>query len=82
MKSLTRKLNGKEESAYGLAGLGDLYVSSAGGRNSKMGYYLGQGHLFNKSSKVTTSCTCIWPVYVKLERYVGKILKLPSEGTL
>ncbi len=49
MKSLTRKLNGKEESAYGLAGLGDLYVSSAGGRNSKMGYYLGQGYLFTEA---------------------------------
>ena len=49
MKSLTIKLNGKEESAYGLAGLGDLYVSSAGGRNSKMGYYLGQGHLFKEA---------------------------------
>ncbi len=46
MKILSKKLNGKEETAYGLAGLGDLYVSSAGGRNSKMGYYLGQGHLF------------------------------------
>ena len=51
MKSLTKKLNGKEESAYGLAGLGDLYVSSAGGRNSKMGYYLGQGHLFKEAKE-------------------------------
>ena len=37
MKNLANKLNGKSETAYGLAGLGDLYVSSAGGRNSKMG---------------------------------------------
>ena len=51
MRSLTKKLNGKEESAYGLAGLGDLYVSSAGGRNSKMGYYLGQGHLFKDAKE-------------------------------
>ena len=51
MKNLTKKLNGKEETAYGLAGLGDLYVSSAGGRNSKMGYYLGQGHLFTEAKK-------------------------------
>ena len=51
MKNLTKKLNGKEETAYGLAGLGDLYVSSAGGRNSKMGYYLGQGHLFTEEKK-------------------------------
>ena len=51
MRSLTKKLNGKEESAYGLAGLGDLYVSSAGGRNSKMGYYLGQGYLFKDAKE-------------------------------
>ena len=51
MKNLTKKLNGKEKTAYGLAGLGDLYVSSAGGRNSKMGYFLGQGHLFNEAKE-------------------------------
>ena len=49
MKNLTERLNGKAETAYGLSGLGDLYVSSAGGRNSKMGYYLGQGHLFKEA---------------------------------
>ena len=51
MKNLTKKLKGKSETAYGLAGLGDLYVSSAGGRNSKMGYYLGQGHLFKDAKE-------------------------------
>ncbi len=51
MKYLTKKLRGKEASAYGLAGLGDLYVSSAGGRNSKMGYYLGQGYLFKEAKE-------------------------------
>ena len=51
MKILSKKLNGKEDTAYGLAGLGDLYVSSAGGRNSKMGYYLGQGYLFNEAKE-------------------------------
>ena len=59
MKNLTKKLNGKEETAYGLAGLGDLYVSSAGGRNSKMGYYLGQGHLFTEAKKkIYERCHC------------------------
>ena len=42
MKYFTKQLKGKEETVYGLAGLGDLYVSSAGGRNSKMGKYLGE----------------------------------------
>ena len=51
MKNLTKKLSGKQETAYGLAGLGDLYVSSAGGRNSKMGYYLGQGHFFKDAKE-------------------------------
>ena len=35
---------GNPETVYGLAGLGDLYVSAIGGRNSLMGKYLGQGH--------------------------------------
>ena len=51
MKNLTKKLSDEQETAYGLAGLGDLYVSSAGGRNSKMGYYLGQGHLFKDAKE-------------------------------
>ena len=37
---------GKPETVYGLAGLGDLYVSAIGGRNSLMGKYLGEGHLY------------------------------------
>jgi glycerol-3-phosphate dehydrogenase (NAD(P)+) len=51
MKYLTKKLKGKPETAYGLAGLGDLHVSSAGGRNSKMGYYLGQGYTFKDAKE-------------------------------
>ena len=37
---------GKAETVYGLAGLGDLYVSAIGGRNSLMGKHLGQGYLY------------------------------------
>ena len=44
MVYFTKTLKGKEETVYGLSGLGDLYVSSAGGRNSKMGKYLGEGY--------------------------------------
>tara|TARA_B100001123_G_C15142623_1_gene960172 strand:+ start:50 stop:1099 length:1050 start_codon:yes stop_codon:yes gene_type:complete len=43
MVLFTKSLGGRESTVYGLAGLGDLYVSSAGGRNSKMGKYLGYG---------------------------------------
>lgn len=45
------KLKGKKETAMGLSGIGDLYVSADGGRNSKMGEYLGQGMTFNDAKK-------------------------------
>ena len=51
MKKLTKKLNGKEETAYGLSGLGDLHVSAAGGRNSQMGNYLGRGLLYKDAKE-------------------------------
>jgi glycerol-3-phosphate dehydrogenase (NAD(P)+) len=48
---LTKYFNGKEETTLGLAGVGDLYVSAAGGRNSKMGSYLGKGFTFKTAKK-------------------------------
>ena len=42
---------GKPETVYGLAGLGDLYVSAIGGRNSLMGKYLGEGNLYNDAKE-------------------------------
>ena len=43
---------GNSETVYGLAGLGDLYVSAIGGRNSLMGKYLGQGHLYKDAKQL------------------------------
>ena len=51
MNYLTRYFKGKEETNLGLAGVGDLYVSAAGGRNSKMGSYLGMGYTFKAAKK-------------------------------
>ena len=51
MRYLTKYFNGKEETTLGLAGVGDLYVSAAGGRNSKMGSYLGKGFTFKTAKK-------------------------------
>ena len=51
MRYLTRYFKGKEETISGLAGIGDLYVSAAGGRNSKMGSYLGKSYTFKKAKK-------------------------------
>ena len=51
MTIFTEKLKGKKETVMGLAGIGDLYVSADGGRNSKMGAYLGQGMTFKEAKK-------------------------------
>ena len=52
MKYLIKYFKGKDETISGLAGVGDLYVSAAGGRNSKMGSYLGKGFTFKKAKKI------------------------------
>ena len=46
MRYLIKYFKGKDETILGLAGIGDLYVSATGGRNSKMGSYLGKGFTF------------------------------------
>tara|TARA_Y100000590_G_C15663852_1_gene993727 strand:- start:68 stop:1060 length:993 start_codon:yes stop_codon:yes gene_type:complete len=48
----TEKLKGKKETSVGLAGIGDLYVSVKGGRNSQMGEYLGKGMKFSDAKKM------------------------------
>ena len=48
---ITKYFKGKTETTLGLAGIGDLYVSAAGGRNSKMGSYLGKGYTFKSAKK-------------------------------
>ena len=52
MEIFTEKLKGKKETVIGLAGIGDLYVSADGGRNSKMGEYLGEGMTFKNAKKI------------------------------
>ena len=51
MEIFVEHLNGKKETVKGLAGLGDLYVSSGGGRNAKMGLYIGEGLTFSEAKK-------------------------------
>tara|TARA_Y100000813_G_scaffold195977_1_gene178629 strand:- start:310 stop:1356 length:1047 start_codon:yes stop_codon:yes gene_type:complete len=52
MEIFVEHLKGKKETVKGLAGLGDLYVSSGGGRNAKMGSYIGEGLTFSEAKKL------------------------------
>ena len=51
MKYLVKYFRGENSTILGLSGVGDLYVSAAGGRNSKMGSYLGKGFTFKSAKK-------------------------------
>ncbi len=51
MEIFVEHLKGKKETVKGLAGLGDLYVSSGGGRNAKMGSFIGDGLTFSQAKK-------------------------------
>ena len=57
MKNFSKKMKGLPETAYGLAGLGDLYVSIAGGRNSMLGYYLSVGRKYSDIKKIYEKIT-------------------------
>ena len=58
---------GKSETVYGLAGLGDLYVSAIGGRNSLMGKYLGQGYLYKDAKEKFMKKTTVEGAQLALE---------------
>ena len=51
MKFLIKYFKGDSSTILGLAGIGDLYVSAIGGRNSKMGDFLGKGFTFATAKK-------------------------------
>ena len=51
MGKFIKLFGGSEQTVYGLAGLGDLYVSIAGGRNRKMGQHLGEGYSYSEAKK-------------------------------
>lgn len=45
-------LGGHRETVYSLAGVGDLYVTCQGGRNSKMGRYIGMGMTYEQARDI------------------------------
>ena len=51
MEIFVEHIKGKKETVKGLAGLGDLYVSSGGGRNAKIGSFIGEGLTFSEAKK-------------------------------
>ncbi|MDQ6773979.1 MAG: glycerol-3-phosphate dehydrogenase [Candidatus Dormibacteraeota bacterium] len=46
---MLRLLGGRPETANGLAGVGDMYVTSAGGRNVRVGHLIGTGLTYSEA---------------------------------
>ena len=73
MMIFTQKLKGKKETVMGLAGIGDLYVSADGGRNSKMGEFLGKGMSFKEAKRKKMPNDTVEGADLALE--IGKFIK-------
>ena len=73
MEVFVEFLKGEKETVKGLAGLGDLYVSSSGGRNSKMGTLIGEGITFSEAKKSKMSNVTIEGAELIFE--IGKKIK-------
>ena len=67
MVEIVNYYSGKTDTVYGLAGLGDLYVSVSGGRNSQMGKYLGQGYLYKEAKEKFMKNTTVEGAELALE---------------
>ena len=81
MKHITKKFGGNIDTAYGLAGTGDLYVSVLGGRNAKLGYFLGKGLMYKSIvKKQMKNVTVEGAELIKL--YGTKILALVGQKKL
>jgi glycerol-3-phosphate dehydrogenase (NAD(P)+) len=50
-------LGGRPETPYGLAGVGDMYVTSAGGRNVRVGRLIGTGMRFSEARETMPGVT-------------------------
>lgn len=74
MVEIVNSYSGKADTVYGLAGLGDLYVSVSGGRNSQMGKYLGQGYLYKEAKEKFMKNTTVEGAQLALE--IGRKLML------
>ncbi len=79
MEIFVEYLNGKKDTVKGLAGLGDLYVSSGGGRNARMGSFIGQGMKFSEAKKTKMEKITVEGADLAIE--IGKKVNIDFDKT-
>lgn len=80
MANIVEAIGGNRETALGIAGVGDFYVTSQSGRNGKFGSYLGQGKSTEEALEIMNHAT-VEGISMTLNGY--KLLKeLEEDGKL
>jgi glycerol-3-phosphate dehydrogenase (NAD(P)+) len=78
---IVERMGGDRRSVFSLPGAGDLYVTSAGGRNARMGRYLGLGERYSAAKRDHMPDDTIEGA--ELARAVGPTVeRMVAEGTL
>ena len=80
MGQMLRLQGGRPETAYGLAGVGDMYVTSAGGRNVRVGRLIGAGMTFSEAHAKLGHITLEGAAAIKV--IGGALPKLTERGVV
>lgn len=76
MAQMTRLLGGRPETPQGLAGIGDMYVTSAGGRNVRVGRLVGSGLRFSEAREKMAGVTLEGAAAIEV---IGEAIPLLAE---
>lgn len=77
---MVRLLGGQPETTYGLAGVGDMYVTSTGGRNVRVGRLVGSGLRFSEARRKMAGITLEGAAAIEV--IGGALLELTERGTI
>ena len=77
---MVRLLGGRSETTYGLAGVGDMYVTSTGGRNVRVGRLVGSGLRFSEAREKMAGVTLEGAAAI--EAVGGAVAELTERGTI
>ncbi len=77
---MVRLLGGRSETTYGLAGVGDMYVTSTGGRNVRVGRLVGSGLRFSEAREKMSGITLEGAAAIEVVG--GAVAELTERGTI
>ena len=80
MGQMVQLMDGRPDTPYGLAGVGDMYVTSMGGRNVRVGRLVGSGLRFSEARSKMAGVTLEGAAAIEV--IGGALLKLTERGII